>query len=117
MKKREDVLKKSDGHCWYCGIVLGKVWHIDHIKPIYRGNYFVTKDIRGDDHFDNLVPSCSVCNLRKGVLSVESFRDEIKSQVARCRNTSANFRIAEKYGLVKAIDKKVIFWFEERGEV
>jgi hypothetical protein len=32
-KDRELVYKKYDGHCAYCGCVLEKGWHVDHLEP------------------------------------------------------------------------------------
>jgi len=70
--KIDAVFNKTGGVCFYCGCALpadtefydgqGKVfmrsrnWHIDHVMPYSKG---------GTHHIDNLVPSCTTCNLQK----------------------------------------------------
>lgn len=59
---RNAVWKKSNGHCYYCGvktIPFGKEENsfcIDHVVPRVRG---------GTDDIENLVPCCSRCNSSK----------------------------------------------------
>lgn len=103
-KLREQVYQKYGGRCAYCGkeITL-KQMQVDHIHPQYLG---------GNDDYDNLNPSCRVCNNWKLTHSVEQFRYEIEMQIDRLRLRSANFRMAERYGLVEITRKPVIFWFE-----
>lgn len=115
MKKaiREQVHQKYGGHCAYCGeeITLAQM-HVDHAKPIYRHHDTVNPAFRGTDTVDNMMPACKPCNLWKGVYSIEQFRAEVAAQVERLRLRSANFRMAERYALVEATGKPVIFWFE-----
>jgi len=123
-KQRQEVWNKTNGRCWWCGCDLPKKgWHADHIKPIFRqtdsfrdNGRYVTKQggaLRPEnDNFENIVPSCAPCNLFKTVLSVEVFRAEISEQVKRARKTSVNFRTAERFGLIEAVEKPVVFWFE-----
>lgn len=122
-KKRQLIYDKSDGHCWYCGCDLVKGWHADHVIPIRRYKDFRITD-EGVEHFttcenpeldtiDNLVPACRSCNLFKGVYNVEEFRRELELQVERARSYSVNFRTAERFGLLRATNKPVVFWFEE----
>jgi len=33
---RKNILDKCNGRCAYCGSVLGKRWHIDHVLPVNR---------------------------------------------------------------------------------
>lgn len=55
----EDMKNKilaRDGHtCRYCGNSRGTL-HLDHVYPFSKG---------GETSFDNLVTSCSRCNLKK----------------------------------------------------
>ena len=68
--KREAVYDKTNGHCYYCGVVLvvGKKganqFQIDHMTPVRRG---------GTEDLDNLVPSCRACNCSKGPMTAEEF--------------------------------------------
>lgn len=57
-KRRQEVFKKSDGRCFYCGKVLaldGR-WHIEHQMP---------RALLGPDELPNLVAACAPCNLAK----------------------------------------------------
>ncbi|MDI8841786.1 YjfK family protein, partial [Salmonella enterica subsp. enterica serovar Anatum] len=42
----------------------------------------------------------------------EMFREQVSLQVERGRKSSMNFRTAERFGLIEAVDKPVVFWFE-----
>jgi 5-methylcytosine-specific restriction endonuclease McrA len=110
---RKTVHAKYGGRCAYCGqeITL-KQMHVDHLKPIWRGNPTVNPKYRGADTIDNMMPACRACNLWKSVHPLEQFRAEMTAQVERLRLRSANYRMAERYGLVEATGKPVIFWFE-----
>jgi 5-methylcytosine-specific restriction endonuclease McrA len=107
---RERVHQKYGGRCAYCGEEITiKQMHVDHLKPVWRGNHTVNRKFKGDGEIENLMPSCRACNLWKSV------RSEIAAQVDRLRLRSANFRMAERYGLVNATGNQVIFWFEKIG--
>jgi hypothetical protein len=110
---RIKVHSKYAGRCAYCGdeITL-KQMQIDHIKPLYRG-HDVNARFKGTDTIDNMHPSCRFCNNWKSVMNIEEFREQMEKQVERVRRDSAGFRMMERYGLVKTIDKPVTFWFEQ----
>jgi hypothetical protein len=76
MKFRDDklarILAKTGGKCYYCGAPISGdrsfpgddrpgAWNVDHLFP----------DGRND--LDNLVPSCVVCNARKGFMQPDDF--------------------------------------------
>ena len=63
---RRRVWNKTDGHCAYCGNKLDFVstWHVDHMQPRSRGSA---------DNIENLIASCSDCNIRKGTRSPVNF--------------------------------------------
>jgi hypothetical protein len=78
-KQREEIHRKLDGHCGYCGkqITL-KQMQVDHMNPkslrtlnmvLFEGQ--VTDNT---DHIDNLMPTCRRCNHYKRADTVESFR-------------------------------------------
>ena len=109
---RKAVYQKYGGRCAYCGeeIPITRM-HVDHMKPIWRDTS-VGASYKGSDDFDNLMPSCAPCNLWKSVHPLEEFRAEIAAQVERLRLRSANFRLAERYGLVAENKTQVKFYFE-----
>ena len=111
MKKseRETVRLMFGGRCAYCGCELGGRWHVDHIEPLLRG----FRGRGGLDAIANMYPACSECNLFKTTYSVEEFRRELSKQVYRARRYSRNFRMSEKYGLVKVTGADVVFYFEK----
>jgi 5-methylcytosine-specific restriction endonuclease McrA len=62
---RREVWKKTHGRCWYCkGTLDPAAWHIDHVEPLGPGL----------DTFENVVPACPRCNLRKKRKSAAEFR-------------------------------------------
>lgn len=83
-----DVWIKTGGKCAYCGNKISrKHTTIDHIipksrfEPIVKAkqmpvflSHLTTSDV---DHIDNLLPSCSTCNGKKGTMSVEKYRASI----------------------------------------
>lgn len=63
-KIRQQVYDKCNGHCAYCGREIAySDMQVDHIHPQYKG---------GKDDFENLLPSCRMCNFRKGSNSLLS---------------------------------------------
>jgi 5-methylcytosine-specific restriction endonuclease McrA len=102
-ERRELIYRKYKGRCAYCGykISLEKMT-IDHIIPKHS---FFNKITLGDvpffmrnltteqlNHFDNLNPSCEVCNVLKSSLSFKEFIDKIK----KMKYTSKNHRLKRR---------------------
>lgn len=119
--QRETVRMKFGGRCAYCGCELEKGWCADHVSPVGRvPPEHQAKNGKFDhperDTIDNLFPSCRVCNYAKSNGDIEYLRTLVSAQVERARRESWNFRMAEKYGLVKEIEKTIVFWFEEYGK-
>lgn len=54
-KLRAEVLKRDGYMCRYCGDKSGNFW-MDHVYPVSKG---------GETSIENLVTSCSLCNMRK----------------------------------------------------
>lgn len=125
MKKaiREKVYKKFNGRCAYCGQELPKKWHVDHFEPILRTwsepnlkayNERAKKPIlRGQDNFDNYMPSCPQCNLLKSSMSIESFRRTISNFINSLNLYSRQYQFAKKYGLLKETPMEVKFYYEQ----
>ena len=121
---RNRILLKFKGHCAYCGeIIILKTLHVDHV--ISQRNYLMhvhnkykvpdfLKHLTDVDvnHYDNLFPTCGVCNRWKSVYDLETFREEIFMQTDRLQKTSASFRMAKRYNLIQNTFKGVKFYFE-----
>ncbi len=106
-KVRDDVHLKYGGRCAYCGEdIERKGMHVDHIKAVHIG---------GTDDVNNLNPSCARCNNFKHSWTLEEFRHELSKQVDRARESSVNFRNAERYGLIKVVDIPIVFYFERHN--
>lgn len=111
---RKHLREMFGGRCAYCGKQLGKIFHEDHVEPIYRGWADASRPKRaGKDVAENLFPACPRCNIRKATFSIEEFRDEISMQVKRLRRDSSAFRIAEDFGVVIETRNSIVFWFEK----
>lgn len=103
MNKREKVFEKTQGKCVYCGCDIDfKKFHIEHKKPkkILKRDY---------DNIDNLFPACQDCNLSKGDLSVEEFREKLTNMI----NDRHIGRLFAKYYNLKPTQIKFYF---EKGE-
>ena len=122
---RQKVLEKYGCRCAYCGgAITMKTMQVDHIisKDRWRTAMYYIEDEpkflqhlkeKDIDHFDNLNPACRPCNLYKHRDSLDGFRKHLSKQVARARKYSNNFRMAERYNLIKETGESVIFYFEK----
>ncbi|AUR89444.1 HNH nuclease [Vibrio phage 1.123.O._10N.286.48.F3] len=114
--KRDLILAKSGGKCWYCGCHLnGARWQADHFYPVIR----VGKEMRNPefDNFENMVPSCAPCNNFKSSSDIEGMRFRINEQFDNVPNNSVGMRQLMRLGLVEIERKPVTFWFEREGLV
>lgn len=119
-KDRLVIKNKYNGHCAYCGVILAKRFHIDHVHPKNQAHFLksdVMKEslnlsINSIDENKNLKPACFRCNQWKKTFSVEEFRVEIESQAERLRSRQAGFRLAEDFGVIQEVNTAVIFYFE-----
>lgn len=121
-KKREALRAMFDGHCAYCGCVLpAHGWHADHVEPIVRkGDWVKGKYVQSggcerpeNNRDDNYYPSCRACNINKGCCGLELWRSCLERLVAGIRRDHASFRHAERFGLVKEVETKIMFYFEK----
>lgn len=112
--KRRAIYEKSEGHCWYCGCKLAeKGWHADHFEPIRR-NWWTTTSIFPElDTEENKVPACASCNIQKGAMDLEDFREKVQNFTNSLQKYHTQYDVAKRYGLIKETDKKVVFWFED----
>ncbi len=66
---RSALHEAQGGKCMYCARALPvDVMHIDHKTPVSRN---------GSDDMDNLQALCSTCNLSKGSMTDQEYRDKI----------------------------------------
>ena len=66
--KRTRIWKKTGGVCYYCGLILGSEWSVDHVQP---------HSVTADNSLKNLVPSCNHCNNLKADMLLKDFRLEL----------------------------------------
>lgn len=57
---------KQSGCCYYCGVPVFALYHIDHKQPLSRG---------GADKLENLCIACPTCNNRKKDKTEEEFAE------------------------------------------
>ena len=103
MNKRELLFYQFGGRCFYCGQKIQiENMHIDHMIPKSKGG----------SNGDNLVASCAECNLVKGDLDVEEFRNKIENLLFK----DVHGRMIQKYYHVRP--RKIMFYFEkQKGEI
>lgn len=108
---RQAVYDKYGGHCAYCGRPLAyKDMQVDHIVSKYSSRYTDPADI---DVLTNYNPACRACNFRKGTLSLEGFRREIKEQAKR-EMLRFQARMSVAFGLLEYHpEREITFYFEQ----
>lgn len=107
MKKsvREQVWKKYDCKCAYCGEDLPyNKMQVDHIDPKYLG---------GNDDIENYNPSCRQCNFYKSTFSIEGFRNQLKTILERVKKPFI-VRLAMKYKMISFKEWDGKFHFENK---
>ena len=111
---RELVYNKCNGHCGYCGCELEyKDMQVDHIESVYAAEIY-KKEV--DDTIDNYMPSCRMCNYYKHSSTIEEFRHALGNMLMRNVQRPFDFRLAQKYGMVKVEDWDGKFYFEKLKE-
>ena len=98
MKRRNEMYNKYDGRCYLCGCSIDiNNFHVEHTKSKATG---------GRTNINNLNPACCICNLTKGALSIDEYREKLQN--IHLTNTGAI--LLYKYQNVK-IDE-IVFYFE-----
>jgi len=115
MAKRDRILEKSGGKCFYCGCDLsGQKWHVDHFYPVVRiGNGEMIYPAL--DTEINMVPSCAPCNNFKSSSDVEGMRFRVAEQLVNVPKSSMGMRQLMRLGLAEIHERPIIFWFEKNG--
>lgn len=103
---REQVYRKYNGHCAYCGreIKISEM-QVDHFIP-KRG-----WSEQGSDDFENLMPSCRLCNHYKRANSLETFRRYI-AEIPKKLKQNYIYKVGLVYGNVLENEKPILFYFE-----
>lgn len=101
------VWRKSDGRCWYCGVVLTVgVFAIDHLVPRSAG---------GSNAPNNLVPACWSCNSRKGGRALARMRYLLGKPPDAPLFTDEQLDYLESCGLDLREGAPHTFYFEQTG--
>ena len=112
--ERQLVFEKYEGKCAYCGCLLTKGWHVDHLKPIRRKKY-KKDECRYPQRActDNYMPACASCNINKHAMKLEDFRQLVAGFMKHLNERNTQYKIAKRFGLVVEQVKPVVFYFEE----
>lgn len=126
--ERYIVKMKFNGHCAYCGDMLQKGWHVDHIEPVIRFPksrrwWHLGKEkiyAEGIVHpeletINNLNPACPPCAMSKYSLTVEQFREKIIRNLAWAKSLTP-YRTAKRYGMIFETNRPIKFYFEKYNE-
>jgi len=126
--QRLDLFNKYGGRCAYCGHMLPeRGWHADHLEPVMRDSKIVRVNEPGRTHkyvqtgvllrpenerLENYMPACRACNIDKACFPLEDWRRQLERRPQVLRDNHSAYRHAERFGLVKQVETRVIFYFE-----
>lgn len=109
-KIREEVYRKYDGHCAYCGREIAyKDMQVDHFLPLRAWRI----EDAGTDDISNLMPSCRMCNHYKRANTLETFRRYI-AEIPRKLRENYIYKVGVVYGNVIENEKPIEFYFEKQ---
>lgn len=109
-KIREEVYRKYDGHCAYCGREIAyKDMQVDHFLPLRAWGI----EDAGTDDISNLMPSCRMCNHYKRAHTLETFRRYI-AEIPRKLRENYIYKVGVVYGNVIENEKPIEFYFEKQ---
>ncbi|MFJ5538568.1 HNH endonuclease [Vreelandella titanicae] len=123
--ERTQLFGMFEGRCAYCGEELGKRWHADHVKAVFRRHElyrdgspgYKTRLVGADkpeNHvIDNFMPACASCNLSKATHTLEKWRDVLAGYVGALDRNAPTYRMAKKHGLIVETQVTVEFYFEK----
>ena len=87
-KLRFEIFKRDEFSCQYCGSHPPSViLHVDHIIPVKEG---------GDNNIDNLITSCSSCNLGKSANSLSNIPTSLKDKADLIKESEAQIKAYSK---------------------
>ena len=83
-RERFEIFKRDEFTCQYCGAhPPSVVLHVDHIVAVANG---------GDSGPDNLITSCSACNLGKGASPLSAVPQSLSDRAAEVAEREAQVR-------------------------
>lgn len=83
-KLRFEIFKRDEFVCQYCGShPPAVILHVDHIVPVKDG---------GDNDMDNLITSCSSCNLGKSANSLTNIPISLKEKSELVKESEAQIK-------------------------
>ena len=83
-KVRFEIFKRDGFECQYCGATPPKaIMHVDHIVPVAEG---------GTNDEDNLITSCSDCNLGKGATPLEAAPQTLRDRASETKEREEQIR-------------------------
>ena len=110
--QRAELKQKFGGHCAYCGVILGEVWHSDHFHAVRRNGDGTCLNPEYDC-IENFMPACAPCNHNKRSMSLEKWREVLENyrdvQLLRDCGTA---RHLHRFGLLVIKKEPVVFYFE-----
>lgn len=107
---RQAVYAKYGGRCAYCGRIISyDAMQVDHFIPKCGFNE------SGSDEFENLMPSCRMCNHYKRAHNLETFRRYIQ-EIPRKLSDNYIYKIGVAYGNIVENRKPIVFYFEQQAE-
>lgn len=113
-KMRLSLYEKYNHKCAYCGCDLEyKDMQIDHVESVYA-NTDIKQTMTNKEMYSekNLMPACRQCNFYKSSMTLEAFRQRIRTTMWNNLRKDFGYRLALKYGLITENPKDIVFYFE-----
>ena len=116
-KTREEVYKKYDGHCAYCGKEIEyKDMQVDHMySKAYGESYARIVGKVELESMENYMPACRRCNHYKRADSLEQFRKSMNYLHERLEKIYI-VKVAIDFGILKLEKFDGKFYFEKRSD-
>ena len=108
--KKRKIAEKCNYRCAYCGCGLTlETMRRDHFHPRAKG---------GNNHIENLMPCCLICNSIKGILDIEDFRLRVAFQkkAEGMKFSTEQIKFLNRKGVLAAMGVSTELFFFERVE-
>ena len=115
-KIRLALYDKYNHKCAYCGCDLEyKDMQVDHVESVYVNADYQSNMTEEEMYSEaNLLPACRQCNFYKSTMTIEKFRESLKTTMMDNLQKNFNYRLALKYGMIQENNIYVKFYFEKR---